>query len=89
VDGEKSSLFEQSEIKWGDGEPSANGDCVFLNLKNSTENSLVTVGNCADKKKFICEVSLWLLKRRLESGTHKNQSLIDEERGGSRADCPN
>jgi hypothetical protein len=48
--------FEQSEIKWGDGEPSAKGDCVFLNLKNSTENSWVTAGNCADKKKFICEV---------------------------------
>jgi hypothetical protein len=52
----KNRPFEQSEIKWGDGEPSANGDCVFLNLKNTTENSWVTTGNCADKKKFICEV---------------------------------
>jgi hypothetical protein len=57
----KKRLFEQSEIKWWDGEPSENGDCVFLSLKNSTENSWVSTANCAERKKFICEVLFWLL----------------------------
>jgi len=29
---------------------------VFVHLENSTENTILATDNCAEKKKFICEV---------------------------------
>lgn len=61
----KKRPFEESEIQWGDGEPSKSGDCVFLNLENSTENTWLSTGNCADTRNFICEV-LYFGRRYIE-----------------------
>jgi len=52
----RDSAFTEGDTKWANGEPSANGDCVSLQLANSTEKTLLAAKNCADKKKFICEV---------------------------------
>jgi len=48
--------FDSTGTKWKSGEPSVKGDCVYLQLVNSTENTFLATDNCAEKKKFICEV---------------------------------
>jgi len=52
----KDKIFDPTETKWKEGEPFAKGDCVFLQLVNSTENTFLATDNCAELKKFICEV---------------------------------
>lgn len=44
------------ETKWKAGEPSNAGDCIYYESRNTQENSSLAVGDCAVKKKFICEV---------------------------------
>jgi hypothetical protein len=44
------------ETQWKAGEPSGAGDCIFYESRTSRANSSLATGNCADKKKFICEV---------------------------------
>jgi hypothetical protein len=46
------------ETKWKSGEPSRAGDCIYYESRNSPAKSSLAAGNCADKKKFICEVNL-------------------------------
>jgi len=48
--------FDATGTKWNSGEPSAKGDCVYIQMTNSTENTFLAADNCAEKKKFICEV---------------------------------
>jgi hypothetical protein len=45
------------ETQWKAGEPSGAGDCIYHESRTSHSNSSLAAGNCADKKKFICEVS--------------------------------
>jgi len=55
--------FGQSS-KWRSGEPSAKGDCVYVESRNSTENTSLVAENCGEKKKFICEVECFISLRR-------------------------
>jgi len=52
----RQKAFDASGTKWNSGEPSAKGECVYVQLVNSTENSFLATDNCAENKKFICEV---------------------------------
>jgi len=54
--GAKGTPFSATGTKWNSGEPSAKGNCVFVQLRNTTENTSLVVEDCAEKKRFICEV---------------------------------
>jgi len=56
----RDASFTDGDTKWANGEPSANGDCVSLELRNTTGNTWLAAKNCAEKKKFICEVKLMI-----------------------------
>jgi hypothetical protein len=45
------------ETQWKAGEPSGAGDCIYYESRTSHLNSSLAAGDCAVKKKFICEVS--------------------------------
>jgi len=51
--------FKLNEVNWKSGQPnSADGDCVTVKFSNTSANmSTYSVGNCADEKLFVCEVS--------------------------------
>jgi len=53
----RKKAFGVQGTKWKSGEPSENGDCVYLESRNSTENTSLVIGDCALPKKFICEVN--------------------------------
>jgi hypothetical protein len=53
--------LEFSEPKWKIGEPTERGNCVYLEARNTTENTNLIVGNCEEKRRFICEVSITTL----------------------------
>jgi hypothetical protein len=48
--------FEQGEMKWSEGEPSAESNCVVLKLEKSLEESWVSTRACERTACLICEV---------------------------------
>lgn len=49
-----------NELNWKGGEPNlAHGNCAFVQFSNSSANwTTFSLGDCAQKKRFICEVKV-------------------------------
>jgi len=52
----KNVKFKDNDVKWKSGEPSANGDCVYLQNRNTTDETYLVTDDCSKPKKFFCEV---------------------------------
>jgi len=54
------TAFEHPNVNWKNGQPvAADGDCVFVQFSNVSANaSSYALGNCEEKKSFVCEVKL-------------------------------
>ncbi|CAB3370452.1 Hypothetical predicted protein [Cloeon dipterum] len=46
--------FVEPEIKWKDGHPKPDLDCVYLEVRNGSQ--LLATANCTEKKNFLCEI---------------------------------
>jgi hypothetical protein len=53
------SSLETTEANWKNGKPNnADGHCLFIQFSNETaDNTTVSLGDCNQKKKFLCEVN--------------------------------
>jgi hypothetical protein len=53
-----SNFLDQATLNWKSGQPSvSDGNCVHVQLSNiSAHLTTYAIGQCADKKNFICEV---------------------------------
>ena len=51
---------DATQVNWKAEQPKlADGNCVFVQFSNSSANlTTFSLGNCAQEKKFICEVYL-------------------------------
>jgi hypothetical protein len=53
----KEAQFASSQVTWKTGHPSTAGDCVYVQIKNGTQNGTVFgTSDCNERKKFVCEV---------------------------------
>jgi Lectin C-type domain len=50
--------LDTKEANWKNGKPNnADGHCLFIEFSNLTaDHSTVALGDCKQKKKFVCEV---------------------------------
>jgi len=48
--------LQERSMSWKPGEPSHKGDCVYVDIRNTSGTTLVATDNCATPRKFICEV---------------------------------
>lgn len=53
------TFLNMKDVNWKIGQPnSADGHCAFVNFSMKSANqSFVSMGDCAQKRKFICEVT--------------------------------
>jgi hypothetical protein len=51
--------LDHDKVNWLGGKPSsADGDCIFAQFSNKSANaSTISLGNCVEKKSFVCEVN--------------------------------
>jgi hypothetical protein len=52
------NLLDQATLNWKSGQPSASdGNCVHVQFSNTSAHlTTYAIGQCADKKNFVCEV---------------------------------
>jgi hypothetical protein len=53
------NLLDQATLNWKSGQPSASdGNCVHVQFSNTSAHlTTYAIGQCADEKNFVCEVS--------------------------------
>jgi hypothetical protein len=75
----KTSL-ENNQVNWKGGEQPklADGNCVFVQFSKSSANlTTFSLGDCAQERKFICEVNnqYYMLDEKLANHPNRKQNL--------------
>jgi len=58
----RGKIFDTNGTKWKSGEPSPKGDCVYIQMTNTSANTFLAAENCGEAKKFICEVNYYWIR---------------------------